>query len=795
MPEPELPAPANASIYRIADLQLDIGQVRLTRDGREIALPKLSFDLLVALVEAAPRLLTLDDMMQRVWRGVIVSPETISQRVKLLRDALGDDAAHPRYVASVRGRGYRLIPNAEPLRPAAAPETAVLAVAVPAAAPESGSSGPSPTELVPRRGWRPRSLWLVLAAFAVAGVLWTLIESRSARTPPAPGLQAPATPRAVAVLPFKDLSGSQAGSTLALGIAETLRHQLSGLKDIDVIGQSSSQALGDTDIDPREAGRRLHARYLLGGSVQSAPLRLRVTAQLIDATTGLQLWSILFDRAPEDVFAMEDEIAVAVVKALALSVDADTRGRLTRQGTTDFDAYLAFLQGRALLSSGSVQDARLAIGQFERAIAGDAEFAAAYVALAEAQVFAAEYDPASDRGTAFARVLEQARLLVEQALTIDPTLGAAYLQRGYLRAFADRKAAEQDLRRGLELSPNDARGYARLASVVFDDRSRGTEALELLDRARRIEPLEPEYDVTKAVYELYGRGDVAAADDLLVGVLQREPLYPPALGRLAELRFCCQGRLADAVQLGQQALALDPLAEWTRRVVIRSAVGMQLLQPGRDAVQTAPEQIDLRTVPLLLSDGKVREAAEISFRAIAADSILRIDEAIVSEAIREDVRGTRDYARAIASFTRWSGVGWDEHGNPRLPDRAGPKVTIVGLADVMMLAGQRAQATRLLEAVLADMKYEAEDLERSDQWFVWEKPVALILLGRRTEALNDLQRDDHMAPRTADWWYYFQRDPVIITLRDEPRFRAISAVLEERVRRERQRYVTMHPAP
>jgi len=616
MPEPEPTAPANAPIYRIADLQLDIGQVRLTRDGREIALPKLSFDLLVALAEA-PRLLTLDDLMQRVWRGVIVSPETISQRVKLLRDALGDDAAHPRYVASVRGRGYRLIPNAEPWRPAATPA---------ATAPETGSSVLPAPAIVPRRGRRSPSLWWAVAALACAGGLWTLIESRNASTPPAPGLQAPATPRAVAVLPFKDLSGSQAGSTLALGIAETLRHQLSGLKDVDVIGQSSSQALRDADLDPREAGRRLHARYLLGGSVQSAPLRLRVTAQLIDATTGLQLWSIRFDRAPEDVFAMEDEIAVAVAKALALSIDADTRGRLTRQGTTDFDAYLAFLQGRALLASGSVQDARLAIGQFERAIAGDAEFAAAYVALAEAQVFAAEYDPANDRGAAFARVVEHAALLVEQALKIDPMLGSAYLQRGSLLAFVDLKAAEKDLRRGLELSPNDARGYARLASIVFADRSRSTEALELLDRARRIEPLEPEYDVTKAVYELYGRGNVAAADDLLVGVLQREPLYPPALSRLAELRFCCQGRLADAVQLGQQALALDPLAEWTRRVVIRSAVGMQLPQPGRDAARTAPEQIDLRTVPLLINDGKLREAAEISYRAIADDSILPIDE-------------------------------------------------------------------------------------------------------------------------------------------------------------------------
>ena len=359
----------------------------------------------------------------------------------------------------------------------------------------------------------------------------------------------------------------------------------------------------------------------------------------------------------------------------------------------------------------------------------------------------------------------------------------------------DLKAAEKDLRRGLELSPNDARGYVRLASIVFADRSRGTEALELLDRARRIEPLEPEYDVTKAVYELYGRGDVAAADDLLVGVLQREPLYPPALGRLAELRFCCQGRLADAVHLGQQALALDPLAEWTRRLVIRSAVGMQLPQPGRDAATAAPGQIDLRTVPLLLNDGKVREAAEISYRAIADDSMLPIDEPVAAEAIREDVRKTRDYARAIAAFTRGSGFAWDERGNPRLPERAGSKVMFVALADVMMLAGQTVQATSLLEAVLADMKYEAEDLERSDRWFALEKPVALILLGRRTEALDELLRDDQMARRPADWWFNIQRDPVIITLRDEPRFRALSAALEESVRRERQRYVTMHPTP
>jgi len=800
MSAPELSGPAESSAYRIADLELDVGQARVTRAGHEIPLPKLSFDLLLALVEAAPRLLTLDDLMQRVWRGVIVSPETISQRVKLLRDALGDDAAQPRYVASVRGRGYRLVASVEALRPAspapASHEPTPMAGPVTAAAPVDAApavDGVIRRTVAPTRGWWSRTAWLALAAAVAGGVLWALRDSpvTTHKPPPAAEAPAPATPRAVAVLPFTDLSGTQAGSTLALGIAETLRHQLAGLKEIDVIGQSSSTAMRGADLDLREVGRKLHARYLLGGSVQSGALRLRVTAQLVDATTGLQVWSLRFDRAPEDVFAMEDEIAVAVTKALALSVDADARGRLTKQGTTDFEAYLAFLQGRALLGSGSVREARLAIDQFKRAIDKDSEFATAYVALAEAQAFAAEYDPAMDSRT-FAGVLHQAEVLIEQALVIDPILGAAFLQRGYLRAFTDLQAAEADLRRGLELSPSDARGYARLASIVFVDRKRGTEALALLDRARRLEPLEPEYDVTKAVYQLYARGDVAAADDQLMDVLRREPLYPPALGRLAEVRFCCQGRLADAVQLGQQALSLDPLAEWTRHIVIRSAVGMGLPQAGRDAARTAPEQSEVGNVALLLGDGHVHEAAEVGYRAIESDSLLELDEPLVVSSIREEARRTHDYARAIAALTKSSGLTWDEQGAPRLRARFGSKFKVVALADVMMLAGQTPQARRLVDALLADIKLE-EDLGRSARWYVWTTPQALMLLGRRAEALSNLEREDLLPARISDGWYFLQRDPILTGLRDEPRFQKIAAEVTRRERWERERYIAMHP--
>ena len=112
---------ASSPSYRVGDLVLDVGRAQVLRDGSEVPLPKLSFDLLLALAESAPRVVSLDDLMTRVWQGVIVSPETISQRAKLLRDSLGDDPRQPRYVASVRGRGYRLVAEVTPLLPPAAP--------------------------------------------------------------------------------------------------------------------------------------------------------------------------------------------------------------------------------------------------------------------------------------------------------------------------------------------------------------------------------------------------------------------------------------------------------------------------------------------------------------------------------------------------------------------------------------------------------------------------------------------------------------------------------------------------
>ena len=311
---------------------------------------------------------------------------------------------------------------------------------------------------------------------------------------------------------------------------------------------------------------------------------MRVTTQLIDTQTGADVWSMRFDRQPGDIFEVQDEIALQVTQALELSVDPDAMERMTGQGTRNLGAYLAFLQGRALLANARVVDMTEAIEHFERSVKLDPGFAGAYVSLAEAELFLAEYEVTDDRQERFKRALLRGQELVEKALAAGSTNnGAAYLQRAHLAAYENLSAAETDYRRGLELSPNSAKGYAGLAAVVYETPSRRDEALELLDRARKLDPLEPGHDVNKALFLLFERADLQGANALLVDVLKRNPRYTPALAWLGGLRPLMK-QAANGIRYSEQALALDPSREWTRRALIRVYLDLGDLPAARQLI-------------------------------------------------------------------------------------------------------------------------------------------------------------------------------------------------------------------
>ena len=590
----------------------------------------------------------------------------------------------------------------------------------------------------------------------------------------------------IAVLPFQNLGGSANGEVLALGIAESVLHQIANLAELDVISHTSSFAFRDRVEDSREIGRQLGARYLLEGSVQSDRSRLRVTTQLIDTQTGADVWSMRFDRPTGDIFVVQDEIAVQVTQALELSVDPVAMERMTGQGTSNLNAYLAFLQGRALLANNRVVDTNEAIRHFERSVKFDPDFATAYVSLAEAALFVAEYEVSGDRQARFAAAWRHGQQLVDKALELDPHNGDAYLQRAHLSAFLDLAAAEKDYRRGLELSPNAAKGYAGLAAVVYETPSRRGEALEMLDRARKLDPLEPGYDVTKAQFLYMERADMAGANALLVDVVKRNPSYQPAFARLGDVQMLT-GQAAKSIRYGEKALALDPSLEMTRRNLIGAYVDLGDMRAARQLIEDEGFESTPRQLEVLMREGSWRQAGEVAYDSMAAETVSStIQTAMIVAAIRMHARTTGDFARAQAALQEASGVQWDAAGHAILPQEGSPlRDAAIGLADVLLASGQEERGRRLLESILALMKRETGELGRPEFWYYRSHPIALALNGERDAAIALIERSVASGLGLRDWWYYFESEPAYAPLRRDARFQATLRTVRAHVEAQR----------
>jgi TolB-like protein/Tfp pilus assembly protein PilF len=603
---------------------------------------------------------------------------------------------------------------------------------------------------------------------------------------------------AIAVLPFKNLSAGPDGETLASGIAESVLHQLASLAQLDVISRTSSFALGQKGEEAREIGRQLGARYLLEGSVQSDRARMRVTTQLIDTETGADVWSMRFDRRPGDIFAVQDEIAVQVTQALELSLEPQAMERITGQGTTNLEAYLSFLQGRSLLANDRVVDMKDAIEHFERSIKMDPKFASAYVSLAEAELFVAEFEVTDDRQERFERAFARGQELVGKALSLDPELSDAYLERAYLETFGDKGKAEEDYRRGLALSPNSAKAYAGLAQVLYQTPARRDEALEMLERARKLDPLEPEYDVYKAIFLFYERGDMEGANDLLMEALREDPKYLPALQRLCELRAFGMGRQADAVLYCEQALAIDPLSTETRLHLLRMYLDLGELAAAR---QVAGEGGRDSLVPQVLLQKYSRDwvrAGEGAYDVLAQRTASPSVKGSMIDAIRMHARATGDTRRARIAIEDVAGVTWDAAGRPTWSGGRWGVTYAVRLADAMLLDGDRERGQRLLAEALASMNHDIRDLGLKD-WYYGTRALAFALHGDRDAAIEVLQGEkrESKAPGDADQTpklsqkefksllentnSWLVREPAFAPLRQDPRFqKLVEEDVEER---------------
>ena len=371
-------------------------------------------------------------------------------------------------------------PPAEPppVRVAREEEETELAPTVVVADPLPGAEAAAPAPAASTGGRRSRSWRFALAAAVVgllaAGGLWTAVG----REP---------TPPSVAVLPFSDLSRGHDSQYFSDGLAEEILDALSRVPGLNVAARTSSFAFRNRNVDAAALGRALHVRHLLGGSVQRDGDRVRIVAQLVDARNGYQLWSQKYDRDAEDVFAIEDEIALSVVSALKGRLVEQDSTRLIHTDTPDQEAYDLYLRGRYDWYKRTGPGFQGALASFRAAVARDPDYALAHVGLAD--VYALLASP--DYGVLPPKqAFPLAHAELSKALALDPESPEAHAAMGNVLTMYDRDfpAAEREFRRALELNPGytpTLHWYA-LHLVATGQTER---AIATIRHARELEPL------------------------------------------------------------------------------------------------------------------------------------------------------------------------------------------------------------------------------------------------------------------------------------------------------------------
>jgi TolB-like protein len=267
--------------------------------------------------------------------------------------------------------------------------------------------------------------------------------------------------KSIAVLPLLNESGDPKDEYFSDGLSEELIAALAQIRDLKVIGRSSSFRFKERKEEPRTIGEKLGVATLLEGTVRKQGDRVRIVAELINAADGIELWTRTFDRELKDIFAVQQEIAKAVAESLRVTL-LGSEEKSTQMATNSVEAHNAYLQAHFHFQRGNVEDYRKAITYFDRAIELDPNYAVVYAERSEAWTLIG--DLTGQRSTAYPK----ARSDAEKAVAIAPSLAEAHAALGWVRAFAEWKFAEglSELQRAKELSPANPTANDLLARVI-----------------------------------------------------------------------------------------------------------------------------------------------------------------------------------------------------------------------------------------------------------------------------------------------------------------------------------------
>jgi TolB-like protein/Tfp pilus assembly protein PilF len=464
------------------------------------------------------------------------------------------------------------------------------------------------------------------------------------------------------VLPFVNMSKDPDHEYFSDGLTEVLTGNLSKLSSLFVIARNSAFTYKGKAMKVQDVGREMGVRYVLEGSVQRADQRVRITTQLIDATTGYHLWSEQYDRPLQDIFALQDEIVQQIVTTLKLQLTLQEQGYIVRKHTDNLEAYDSFLRGVEYYWRYTKETTAQARQMFEKAIALDPQYVEAYAWLGRTYYLESLFRWSTDPQT-----LEHAFELAQKALALDDSLSFAHsvLSLVYVQKQQyDQALAEGE--RGIALDPSNADSYVMQAHVL-NSTGRPEEALKRVEQAMRLNPHYPPLYLFQLgwAYRLAGRYAEAVAK--MKEVISRNPNNPPAYNSLAwnywwqwvSQQSPDAQTLEEALAAVQRALALNDSFHWSHiflgYISLYQQQYEQALAEMERAVALAPTVAEsyAALAEVLSCVGRTKDALEAAAQALRLKSSggVAVDEHLASVGTAYAVAGR--YAEAQAPLQRY----------------------------------------------------------------------------------------------------------------------------------------------
>jgi TolB-like protein/DNA-binding winged helix-turn-helix (wHTH) protein len=540
------------SVLRIGAWRVDPALDEICKDGAIVKLEPRAMGVLMCLAEHPGHVVTVDQILDTVWKDVVVTPDSVYQAVAALRKALGNDPKEPAYIANVVRRGYRLV----------APVTPWFDVADNAPQGDAGSSlrdtGASVSE---HRRSHLRIALVALVTMALgagyfASNRWWLRHHGT----PVESLQsasiASANDKSVAVLPFVDMSAKGDQGYFGDGLADELIHLLSRAPGTYVPARTSSFYFKGKQATIPEIATVLGVRHVLEGSVRTSGNRLRVTVQLIQVDRSQPVWSETFDGEVTDVFAVQDEIANAVAQVLKLSLLNDkVRPSLTAQET---EAYSLLLQARFYDYQLFTQESeQRAVELYRQVVRLDPTSVAGWEGLSRAVAELPRFG-----GLSWQASRAEALSAAERAVALDPKQPAAHIALGKVKYIfdLDLPTAQREFDAARQLDSRDA--YASLwAGMLAATLGHSTEALEIFHQGLLQDPLNY-FLYTKVAAINYRLGRYTAAVDAARRAVELSPFGSKGHMLLAQSLLATGA--GDAAVAEVERESYEGLREWGR---------------------------------------------------------------------------------------------------------------------------------------------------------------------------------------------------------------------------------------